>query len=197
MKPFTMLVILVLIAALAGGLAFHFVGIGGSETLVVSHWASGQLTRQGEDLRLLPVMAEQFNKAGHRTESDKRIVVEVHNVPSELQAEYLVTRVTSGMRIDLHRITDGYVDQSTSDSDPTIVTPSSAHWLVSVNHEVGRSVVDLDAAQSIVRPVIGIVTYEEMARCLRWPEKELGYADILALRADPRGWSSYPCAKAE
>ena len=197
MKPFTMLVILVLIAALAGGLAFHFVGIGGGETLVVSHWASGHLTRQGEDLRLLPVMAEQFNKAGHRTESDKRIVVEVHNVPSELQAEYLVTRVTSGMRIDLHRITDGYVDQSTSDSDPTIVTPSSAHWLVSVNHEVGRSVVDLDAAQSIVRPVIGIVTYEEMARCLRWPEKELGYADILALRADPRGWSSYPCAKAE
>lgn len=45
--------------------------------------------------------------------------------------------------------------------------------------------------------VIGIVTYEEMARCLGWPEQELGFADILALRADPQGWAQYDCAKAE
>ncbi len=147
----------------------------------VVHWATGHLMRDG----LLPDMATQFNKAGHRTKSGKKIVLDVHNVPSELQAEFLTPRVENGTRIDLHNITDGYVDRRTSDTDPTIVTPSSAHWLVSVNHEVGRDVVDLSAAQSIVRPVIGIVTYEEMARCLGWPEKEIGYADILALRADP------------
>ena len=56
---------------------------------------------------------------------------------------------------------------------------------------------DLAAARSIVRPVIGIVTYEEMARCLGWPEKELGFADILELRDDPQGWAKYDCAKAE
>ena len=198
MKSLTLLVTLVLMVALAGGLAFRFVGMGGGETVVVTHWATGHLMREGEDLRLLPVMAGQFNKAGHRTESDKRIVVDVHNVPSELQAEYLVTRVTSGIRIDLHGITDGYVDRSTSESDPAVVTPSSAHWLVSANHAVGRNVADLDAARSIVRPVIGIVTYEDMARCLGWPEVELGYADIIALRNDPQGWGKYPdCAKAE
>ena len=81
--------------------------------------------------------------------------------------------------------------------EPTIVTPSSAHWLVTVNYEVGRAVVDLDAAESIVRPVIGIVTYEEMARCLGWPQKQIGFADIIALKNDPRGWASYSCAKAE
>ena len=166
-------------------------------TARVVHWATGHLMREGEGLRLLPVMAEQFNEAGHRTKSDKRIVVEVHNVPSELQAEYLVTRVTSGRRIDLHQITDGYVDRKTSGSNPAIVTPSSAHWLVTVNHEVARTVVDLSAARSIVRPVIGIVTYEEMARCLGWPEKAIGYADIMALSDDPKGWDSYPCAKGE
>ena len=166
-------------------------------TVRVVHWATGHLMREAGDLRLLPVMAKQFNEAGHRTESDKRIVVEVHNVPSELQAKYLVTRVTSGRRIDLHDITDGYVDRKTSDSDPAIVTPSSAHWLVTTNYEVGHAVVDLSAAQSIVGPVIGIVTYEEMARCLGWPDKEIGYADIIALRNDPLGWESYPCAKGE
>ena len=77
------------------------------------------------------------------------------------------------------------------------MTPSSAHWLVDVNYELGHEVVDLAAAPSIVRPVIGIVTYEDMARCLGWPEQELGFADILALRADPEGWAAYPCAKAE
>lgn len=163
----------------------------------VVHWATGHLMREGEELRLLPVMAEEFNRAGHRTQAGTKVVVEVHNVPSELQADYLVTRLTSGRRIDLHGITDGYVDRKTSDSDPTIVTPSSAHWLVSANHSVGRDVVDLDAARSIVGPVIGIVTYEEMARCLGWPNKEIGYSDIIALRSDPRGWLSYPCAKAE
>lgn len=54
---------------------------------------------------------------------------------------------------------------------------------------------DLATVQSIVRPVIGIVTYEEMARCLGWPENEIGYADIMALRTDPEGWAKYDCAR--
>ena len=141
------------------------------ESVVVVHWATGHLVREGEDIRLLPDMAEEFNKASHRAQSGKKIVVEVHNVPSELQADYLVDRVRTGRRLDLHEITDGYVDEATSDTNPAIVTPSSAHWLVSANHAVGRAIVDLSGAQSIVGPVIGIVTYEEMARCLGWPEK--------------------------
>ena len=168
-------------------------------TVRVVHWATGHLMREGEDLRLLPVMAEQFNGAGHRSKSGKKIVVEVHNVPSELQAEYLVTRATTGRQIDLHKITDGYVDKRTSGSDPAIVTPSSAHWMVTANHEVGltleRPITDLAVARSIVGPVIGIVTYEAIARCLGWPEKEIGYADIIALRNDPNGWGSYECAE--
>ena len=162
-------------------------------TIEVEHWATGHLMREGENIRLLPVMAEQFNQAGHRTRAGLRIVVKVHNVPSELIAEYLAPRVKSGRRIDLTGLTGGYVKPGYS--DPTVVTPSSAHWLVTVNHEVGQNVVDLGSAQSIVRPIIGIVTYEEMARCLGWPEKELGYTDILALRADPEGWAKYDCAR--
>ena len=196
MRPLTVAILLVIVLAVGGGVVARILWPEGDPVVVV-HWATGHLVREGEDLRLLPVMAEEFNKAGHNTESGKKIVVEVHNVPSELQADYLVDRVKSGRRLDLHEITDGYVDEKTSDTNPAIVTPSSAHWLVSANHAVGRDLVDLSTAQSIVGPVIGIVTYEEMARCLGWPDKEIGYADILALRADPKGWASYPCAKAE
>ena len=158
---------------------------------VVAHWTTGHLTRDG----LLKEMAQEFNKGGHRTDSGKKIIVEVYDAPSELQGRYLIERLLYGTRLDLNKITNGYVVENIP--DPTIVTPSSAHWLVTVNYEVGRSVVDLDTAESIVRPVIGIVTYEEMAKCLGWPQKQIGFADIIALRNDPQGWGSYPCAKGE
>jgi Ca-activated chloride channel family protein len=160
-------------------------------TVEVVHWASSHLMRKG----LLPEMAAQFNQAGHSTKSGKQIVVKVHDVPSELQAEYLVPRVKSGTRTPIWERSGVPIDPKIS--DPTIVTPSDTHWMVTVNHEVGRTLVDLSAVQIIVRPFIGIVTYQDMAECLGWPEKELGYADILALRADPQGWASYACARAE
>ncbi len=166
-------------------------GLFESEPVVIAHWTTGHLTRDG----LLKDMAREFNDASHRIGSGTRIVVEVYDTPSELQGKYLSELLRFGTRRDLHKETNGYVVKNIP--DPTIVTPSSAHWLVTVNHEVGRTVVDLDAAESIVRPVIGIVTYEEMAKCLGWPEKKIGFADIVALRHDPRGWASYACAKAE
>ena len=183
---------------LAGGVAALFAFTGGSgtvepqgEPVVVTHWVSSHLMREG----LLLEMAARFNQAGHRTLSGGPVVVEVHDVPPALQAAYLVDRAKWGIRRPIWQESGIPIDPNIA--DPTIVTPSSAHWFVNVNHEVGRNVVDLSAAQSIVQPFIGIVTYEDMARCLGWPEKELGYADILALRADPEGWDKYPCAKAE
>ena len=181
------------VGGLVVGLMALFGGLFGSggPTVEVVHWTTGHLTRDG----LLKEMADEFNKAGHKIESGNKIVVEVYNAPSELQGKYLSELLRFGTRMDLHGITDGYVVANIP--DPTIVTPSSAHWLVTVNYEVGREVVDLDAAESIVRPVIGIVTYEEMTKCLGWPEKQIGFADIIALRNDPNGWASYSCAKAE
>ena len=160
------------------------------EPVVVTQWVSSHLMRDD----LLPQMAVQFNQAGHRTQAGKPIVVEVHDVPPALQAAYLVDRVKLGIRRPIWE--DSGIPIDPNIPDPTIVTPSSAHWFVRVNHEVGRNVVDLAAARSIVRPFIGIVTYRDMAACLGWPGKEVGYGDILALRADPEGWGSYSCAKA-
>jgi Ca-activated chloride channel family protein len=197
------LVVTLSVLAIAGMIAFRFLSPPPPEpTVEVMHWTSSHLQREGETpegerLRLLPPMAAEFNQAGYRTRSGKRIVVKVHNVPSSLQSEYLISQVNTGRGIDLTGITDGYVVPGYG--DPTIVTPSSAHWLVNVNYHVGHQVVDLSKSKErgIVGPVIGIVTYEEMARCLGWPGKEIGYQDILDLRADPRGWQKYACAKTE
>ena len=190
MNKFTRFAIVLLVIVVGIIVGVRVIGRAG-ETVEVVHWTTSHLLRPG----LLLDMAEEFNKADYRTTSGKKIVVKVCNVPSELQGKYLSELLIYGTRIDLNKETNGYVEKNVP--DPVIVTPSSAHWLVTTNYEVGRTVVDLEAADVIVRPVIGIVTYEEMARCLGWPEKEIGYSDIIALRDDPLGWTRYPDAKIE
>ena len=178
------------LAAVVGIFAFTG-GTDSVDPVVVTHWVSSHLVKEG----LLPEMAAQFNLVGYQTQSGRPVVVEVHDVPPSLQAEWLVCRVKFGIRCPIWEKSGIPIDPNIL--DPTIVTPSSAHWFVRVNHEVGQDVVDLAAARSIVRPFVGIVTYRDMAICLGWPDKPLGYADILALRADPAGWDRYLCAKAE
>ena len=158
-------------------------------TVVVSHWVTGHLYFGAN----LPDIAEEYNKAGHRTKDGKRIVIEIHNAPSSEGSRALTARVTGKGKTTVH---GGGEEQVLP--DPTIITPSGAHWLVNVNHAAGRKVVDPDSAKSLALAYIGIITFREMAECLGWPDREIGYADIIALRNDPQGWGKYPdCAKAD
>jgi Ca-activated chloride channel family protein len=154
-------------------------------TVEVVHWSNGHLLRTGSGLRLLEQMADEFNGDNHRTDAGQRIQVRVLYNGSWEQAADLLTRVQGG--------TPAQRDMP----NPTIVTPSASHWLTTVNHAAGRTVVDIGAAQGIALTYIGIVTYRDMAECLGWPNREIGYADIIALREDPQGWGSYSCARAE
>ncbi len=180
MKKFTVGVIIVLVIALGFGFALRGMGRGG-ETVTVVHWSNGHLMRPG----LMKEMAAQFNQETHRTKSGKRIEVQIFNHGSAEQSDDLASRLTRGVPIERDF------------PDPTIATPSSADWLIRVNQAVGRTVVDTGESRSIARALIGIVTYREMAEALGWPGKQIGYADIIALRNNPQGWASYPKAKAE
>jgi Ca-activated chloride channel homolog len=149
--------------------------------VTVVHWANSHMTRHG----LLREMADQFNSAGRRTGSGQRIAVQAFNYGSGEQVDDLVSRASRGVSLDRKL------------PDPVIVTPSADHWLVRVNETVGHQVIDLGSTRSIAHTSIGIVTYRDMAECLGWPSRDIGYADIIALRDDPRGWGAYPCARAE
>jgi Ca-activated chloride channel family protein len=81
--------------------------------------------------------------------------------------------------------------------DPVLVTPAADHWVVDLNHALGREVLDGSGAQPLATTFIGIVTSREMAQCLGWPGKEIGFADVIELASDPSGWSRYECAKPE
>jgi Ca-activated chloride channel family protein len=200
MKPLTSAVLALLVVAVVAALVLRERGIGESgETVTVVHWATGHLlrstcnpecqspTKSEGSLRLLPQMTKEFNDAGHRTASGKRIKVELYYGNGAIQKAELTSRINQATAINSRL------------PDPTLVTPSASHWLVDVNRATGREVVDLrdTESRSLARSYVGIVTFREMAECLGWPNNEIGYAEIIALRDDPQGWSSYPCAKPE
>lgn len=151
------------------------------EPVIVTHWASGHTIRPN----LLPRFAEQFNQLERRTSTGRPVLVRTIYQGSAEAVDELVSRITRGVPIDPKL------------PDPTVVTASADHWLAYANYASGRTVVDLTRTRSIARTWIGIATYREMAECLGWPRRQIGFDDIVALRADPQGWARYPCARAE
>lgn len=169
-----------------GGLLLLFgLAVGGqvfpTGEVAVVHWSAGELMNE----RLLPKMAADFNTSRQRTASGKQIVVKPILVNSGRQAEVLAQSAARGVLAD-----------STLEP-PTIATPSVSHWLALVNAEVGRTVVDLERTEDLAIAWTGLATYKEMAQCLGWPNREIGFDDVNRLRLDPRGWTACPSAKVE
>jgi Ca-activated chloride channel family protein len=182
MKRFVIIAV-VLIVALGGALVLRDTVTNHDPPLVVVHWANSHPMRDG----LLPQMAERFNDADHETDSGRSIKVVVVQCDSSVQTADLVARLAKGTA----------PDERCEGGNPTIVTPQSDDWLGDVNHLAGRTVVDTTKTESIARSWIGIVTYRDIASCLGWPGKEIGYQDIVDLQKG--GWESLPeesCAKA-
>ena len=160
-------------------------------TIVLSHWANGHMMSEA----LLPSMADRFNEAGYKTASGLRIEVRPVLVNSGIIAEGLIGRLKPGAPSTECEATGCRPHWELP--DPTIVTPVAEHWLTHVNYAVGETILDLAITDSIAETWVGIVTYDEMARCLGWPDREVGFAEVLELAADDRGWETCPLAKAD
>jgi Ca-activated chloride channel family protein len=165
--------------------------------IIVDHWATGHFFFEGG----FQEMAARFNTEEHRTVSGERIWVRMSNNPSAIQARDLLSRVRDGIALPYRCCDPGGPEPH---PNPTIVTPSSIHWLFDTNYQLALAgkpnAVDTESAESLALTYIGIVTYRDMAKCLGWPEKHIGFEDILALRDNPDGWGADEykgCASAE
>jgi Ca-activated chloride channel family protein len=107
--------------------------------------------------------------------------------------------VNSGQQYqDLVRKLSQGVDFPAADQGaPTVVSPSTSDWLRQVNLDTGRTVFDISNLRPIARTPVVIFTYREMAECLGWPERPVGWADIVALSESAEGWAACPKARVE
>ena len=70
---------------------------------------------------------------------------------------------------------------------PVAWSPASSLWARLRNYDADRSYAR-DLNPSIVRTPLVIAMWEPMAKALGYPDKQIGFADILRLAAAPGGW---------
>lgn len=72
----------------------------------------------------------------------------------------------------------------------TVWSPSSSVWLEVLKQETGNPNVAVSSKPMLLTPVV-ISMWKPMAEALGWPNKQLGWSDLLALINEPDGWGKY------
>ena len=139
----------------------------------------------GEKQQHLQTTIDQFNAARIKTSAGKPVFAELKVANSGPMSDHLIEAVSRGAPFPADA------------PAPAVVSPSVDHWLARVNVVTGQPVFSLNETVDLALSPVVILTYADMARCLGWPGKAIGYADILALKEDPRGWATCPTAKTE
>ena len=130
-----------------------------------------------EKLSLLNDLAQRFNKSDEADEGGCAFV--------------RINRLSSGVGADL--LAQGWPNAESDGPAPVLWSPAARSWGAVLNQRLktaGQSpMADLDAPSFMVTPLV-IAMPRPMAEALGWPDTPIGYADLLALAADPNGWAS-------
>ena len=115
-------------------------------------------------------VVNDFNNGTHEV-NGKKIIVDVHQV-----------RSGDSMR----DILDGKIK-------PTIWNPASKAWIDLINHtwNIRHGKPLIASHQPLVQTALVIGMWEPMAKALGYPEKDLGWSDLIALTTNPQGWATY------
>ena len=74
---------------------------------------------------------------------------------------------------------------------PTIWSPSASTWLEVLKQESGNPNVAVGSPRPLVLTPVVISMWKPMAEALGWPNKPVGWGDMLELINDPQGWGKY------
>lgn len=76
---------------------------------------------------------------------------------------------------------------------PTLWSPAGQAWIELINQTwKGRTNQNfIDASKPTVVSGLVVAMWEPMARALGWPEKPVGWDDMIKVAGDPKGWASF------
>ncbi len=94
--------------------------------------------------------------------------------------------------VEGHAATSGEVQTQILDGKlkPHVWSPASSLWGRLLNHEADRSYVADDNPSLASSPVV-IAMWEPLAEALGWPDKPIGFADILELATTKSDWAQF------
>ena len=82
-------------------------------------------------------------------------------------------------------------DIKTGALQTTVWSPSASTWLEVLKQESGNQSIAEPNPQPLVLTPVVISMWKPMAEALGWPDKPVGWRDLLALINDPDGWGKY------
>jgi Ca-activated chloride channel family protein len=82
-------------------------------------------------------------------------------------------------------------DLKTGALQTTVWSPSASTWLEVLKQESGNQAIAEPNPQPLVLTPVVISMWKPMAEALGWPDKPVGWRDLLALINDPEGWGKY------
>lgn len=112
-------------------------------------------------------VTDQFNASRARTTAGHQIVVEI--IPEE-SPDPTVRKLVAG------------------ELQPTLWSPSDLSWVEQVK---SQSEVVNEPCPPIAYIPTGFAMWRPMAQALGWPDKPIGWKQIIELAADPKGWGRY------
>ncbi|MCU1399871.1 MAG: hypothetical protein JWN62_2980 [Acidimicrobiales bacterium] len=126
-----------------------------------------------EKLAVLTELSNTFNKANNKVDG-KCVFARPKKVSSGTAANLLV---------------NGWPDPANNGPQPVIWSPSANDWAGIVNERVGKVVAPI--GKSFMLTPLVIAMPKVMAQALGYPDKQLGFSDIVALAANSEGWAAY------
>ena len=130
-----------------------------------------------EKLTLLTALAQEFNASAGARVGSRCVFARVQSKSSGAAAQLLAS---------------GW-DEQTEGPRPVIWSPAASTWGAVLNqrlHDQGQAPMTGDFVSFQLTPLV-IAMPRPMAEALGWPQKRLGFADILALSQDPAGWAAH------
>jgi Ca-activated chloride channel homolog len=127
---------------------------------------------------LVAELADRYNRSG-RTFGGKCAAVSVHVKTSGAAMQALAA---------------GWDPRRDGAPVPQVWAPTASLWLGLLRQQeaaADRPALPDTAFPSIAQSPLTIAMPKPMAQALGWPSKQLGWADILALSSNPRGWAAY------
>ncbi|CAN5552955.1 substrate-binding and VWA domain-containing protein [soil metagenome] len=131
-----------------------------------------------EKIDLLSDRADSFNDSDQAQVDGKCVWVDVYSKASGSA----MTALAEGW------------DDSVAGAEPVIWSPASSSWGAILNQKLANSgepaMAPEDATPFMLTPLV-IAMPQPMAEALGYPDKPIGWADILALAQSPTGWADY------
>ncbi|WP_410658904.1 substrate-binding domain-containing protein [Amycolatopsis sp. lyj-112] len=130
---------------------------------------------------LIHALAERYNDTGRTFDGGRCAKVEAF-------------KKTSGAALDL--IADGWNDIDEQHPEPQVWLPSSSLWLDLLRQRGKGDLIKTGPKTSLATSPMVIAMPEPMARALGWPEKDIGWREVLEVNQNG-GWAAKPGANAQ